>query len=142
MVLVDSSVWIESLRRRGRIEAKLALEALLDAYEAQYCAPVRLEVLGGARAADRRRLGLYFSVIPFRRCDPADWERSIALAWRLRDAGLSVPWMNVVIAAIALYDNSRLYALDAHFERIAEITGLRIYRPGYAGMYQPEEPND
>ena len=34
MVLVDSSVWIESLRRTGRLEVKVALEGLLEAYGA------------------------------------------------------------------------------------------------------------
>ena len=85
MVLVDSSVWIESLRRTGRLEVKVALEALLEAYEAQFCPPIRLEVLGGARKEDRRRLGHYFSVIPYRNCNQDDWERAIALAWKLRD---------------------------------------------------------
>ena len=50
MILVDSSVWIESLRREGRLDVKLALEGLLEEYEAAWCGPVKLEVLGGARA--------------------------------------------------------------------------------------------
>ncbi len=139
MVLVDSSVWIEALRRRGRIEVKVALEGLLEVYEAQWCSPVRLEVLGGARAEERTRLGLYFAVIPYRRCQEADWDRSVALAWKLRAAGLTVPWLDVVIASLALHDGIRLYALDAHFERIAEITGLCLYRPGYGGMFAPDD---
>ena len=56
MVLVDSSVWIEGLRRKGRLDIKVALEALLEAYEAQICAPVRLEVMGGAKKEERRKL--------------------------------------------------------------------------------------
>jgi predicted nucleic acid-binding protein len=48
MVIVDSSAWIESLRRNGDMRVELAVEGLLEAYEAQWCAPVRLEVLGGA----------------------------------------------------------------------------------------------
>jgi predicted nucleic acid-binding protein len=138
MVLVDSSVWIEAFRRKGRLEVKLALESLLDAYEAQWCTPVRLEVLGGARAEERARLGRHFSVIPYRICAEADWDRSIALAWKLRDNGLTVPWLDVVIAALALHDDVRLYTLDAHFTRIAELTGLRLYAPGYAGMFDPD----
>jgi hypothetical protein len=31
MVLVDSSAWIEGLRRKGSLEVKLALEGLLEA---------------------------------------------------------------------------------------------------------------
>jgi predicted nucleic acid-binding protein len=138
MVLVDSSVWIESLRRRGRIEIKLAVEALLDTYEAQWCSPVRLEVLGGARPEERERLGLYFSVIPYRRCDESDWNRAVALAWELRDKGVTVPWLDVVVAALVLHDNNRLFAIDTHFRRISELTGLRLYEPGYGGVFVPD----
>ena len=77
MVLVDSSVWIESLRRTGRLEVKVALEALLEAYEAQFCPPIRLEVLGGARKEDRRRLE--YTVVGRRHCldCPSRWNKTI-----------------------------------------------------------------
>jgi len=136
MVLVDSSAWIEALRRNGRIQVKLAVEGLLDVYEAQWCAPVRLEVLGGARRAERRLLGKCFSVIPYRRCSDEDWERAISLAWRLRDAGLTVPWLDVLIASIALHDGNRLYAVGSHFEKISQLTGLVLYEPGYGGSFR------
>lgn len=139
MVLIDSSVWIEALRRKGSVEVKLALEALLEVYEAQWCTPVRLEVLGGARPEERRRLGWHFATVPYRTCTEADWDRAISLAWKLRDHGLSVPWFDVVVAALALHDNVRLYALDAHFRDIGRIAGLRLYQPGYAGLFTPEE---
>jgi len=138
VVLVDSSVWIEAFRRKGRLDVKLALESLLDAYEAQWCSPVRLEVLGGARAEERGRLGRHFSVIPYRSCAEEDGDRAVALAWKLRDNGLTVPWLDVVIAALALHDGARLFALDAHFARISELTGLRLYTPGYSGMFVPD----
>jgi len=136
MVLVDSSAWVEALRRNGRIEVKLAVEGLLEVYEAQWCSPVRLEVLGGARRAERRLLGEYFSVIPFRRCTDDDWERAISLAWKLRDGGLTVPWLDVLIASVALHDGTRVYAVDAHFQKISEQTGLVLYEPGYGGSFQ------
>jgi predicted nucleic acid-binding protein len=138
MVLIDSSVWIEGLRRQGRLDVKVALEAILEAYEAQVCAPARLEVMGGARKEERRKMGFYFSVIPYRSVQPEDWERAIALAWRLRDYGITVPWLDVLIASIALHDQNRLYTIDAHFEKISEVTGLLLYRPGYGGSFQPD----
>jgi len=138
MVLVDSSVWIESLRRNGRLDIKVAVEGLLEAYEAQWCPPVRLEVLGGARPEERRRLGHHFSVIPYRLCGDQDWERGVSLAWKLRDKGLTVPWLDVLIASLALHDGNRLFAVDEHFKKISDITGLALYQPGYGGMFSPE----
>lgn len=72
-------------------------------------------------------------------CAEPDYDRSVALAWKLRDRGLTVPWLDVIIAALALHDDVRLYTLDTHFSSIAEITGLRLYQPGCAGMFVPEE---
>jgi predicted nucleic acid-binding protein len=138
MVLVDSSAWIEALRRNGDLRVKLAIEGLLDAYEAQWCTPIRLEVLGGARKEERTRLGHWFSVIPYRSVREEDWERAIALAWRLRDGCLNVPWRDVLIAAVALHDQVRVYAVDAHFLEISKLTGLMLYEPGYGGGYAGE----
>lgn len=138
MVLVDSSAWIEGLRRRGSLEVKCALEGLLDAYEAQWCTPVRMEVLGGARREERRRLGHYFSVIPYRRCEEADWERGITLAWQLRDRGVSLPWLDVLIGAIALRDGVRVYSIDRHFQDLSKWTGLPLYEPDGGGRFRPE----
>lgn len=139
MVLVDSSVWIESLRRDGDLGVKLAVEGLLEAYEAQWCSPVRLEVLGGARLDERARLGKQFSVIPYRSCHEDDWDRAVALAWRLRGRGLTVPWFDVLIAAIGIHDGVRVYAIDAHFQEIAKHSGLLLYRPGYGGSFSDED---
>jgi predicted nucleic acid-binding protein len=135
MVLVDSSAWIESLRRNGDIRVKLAVEGLLEAYEAQWCSPVRLEVLGGARPGERAHLGKRFSVIPYRPSCEDDWDRAIALAWRLRSRGLTVPWLVVLTAAIAIHDGVRLYTIDAHFHEIAKHSGLLLYCPGYGGSF-------
>lgn len=138
MVLVDSSAWIEGFRKNGKLEVKLALEGLLEAYEAQWCSPVRLEVLGGARKEERTRLGNHFSVIPYRPCKQEDWDRAVVLAWKLRGNGLNVPWLDVLIASIAIHDNIRLYALDAHFTEISRQTSLGLYRPGYGGMFSDD----
>ena len=142
MVLVDSSAWIESLRRHGDLKVKLAIEGLLDVYEALWCTPVRLEVLGGARQEERQKLGQYFSVIPYRSCGEDDWERAVSLAWSLRDKGLTVPWLDVLIAAIAIHDQIRLYAVDTHFADIAKHSPLMLYRPGYGGSYAPSSLSD
>lgn len=117
------------------MRVKLAVEGLLEAYQALWCSPIRLEVLGGARLEERANLGKRFSVIPYRICREDDWDRSIALAWKLRTHGLTVPWLDVLIAAIAIHDGLRLYTIDAHFQEIAKHTGLILYRPGYGGSY-------
>ncbi len=139
MVLVDSSAWIEGLRPKGRIDFKHGVDGLLREQKALWCSPVRLEVLGGARKEEKRKLAGYFQVLPYRRCTEEDWDRSVALAWKLRGEGLNLPWMDILIAAIAVHDRLRIYAVDKHFAEIAKFVPLQIYTPGYGGSYQEEE---
>jgi predicted nucleic acid-binding protein len=138
MVLVDSSVWIEALRRDGSVSVKLALEGLLEEYEAAWCGPVKLEVLGGARAQDRKKLEEQFSCIPYFPMADAAWDSAKNLAWRLRDKRCTTPWNDVLIAALSVKAGCRIYAVDKHFEMMYHSgAGIRLYKPGYAGKYDP-----
>jgi hypothetical protein len=138
MVLVDSSVWIEALRRDGRLEVKLALENLLEEYEAAWCVPVKLEVLGGARAQDREKLEAHFSCIPYFQMQDAAWNSVKKLAWRLRDRDCVAPWNDILIAALSLEADCRIYSVDEHFEMMHGAgAGIRLYRPGHGGAYNP-----
>lgn len=138
MVLVDTSVWIEASRRNGDLAYKVGLENLLEEYEAAWCSPVKLEFMGGARAQDRKKLAFWFECIPYRQTEEQHWELAKAKAWQLRDAGLTLPWNDILIASIALASDMRVYAKDKHFETMAKMLGLRLYTPGYGGRYEPE----
>ena len=103
-----------------------------------FALPVRLEVLGGARKEERKRLSEYFSIIPYRATTEQDWENAIALAWKARNQGLTMPWMDILIASICSKDNCRLYTMDKHFYKLSEFHHLRLYKPGYGGNYNPD----
>ncbi len=138
MVLVDSSVWIEAARRQGDLATKVALRALLDEYEAAWCSPVKLEVLGGARREERRALEMFFGVIPYIECREPEWDAAKALAWRARDAGHTLPWNDLLISATAASRGWRLFGRDSHFATLAGLGGAPIYAPGYGGSYRPD----
>jgi hypothetical protein len=135
MVLVDSSIWIEAARRNGDLLCKVALEGLLEAAEAAFCGPIRLEVLGGARAQDRQRMSAYFDCIPYQAINDSAWDRAKECAWRLCDAGHAIPWNDIVIGSLSLAWECRVYARDAHFEVMQQVLKIRLYTPGYGGMY-------
>ena len=138
MVLVDSSVWIEAMRRDGRLDVKLALENLLEEYEAAWCGPVKLEVLGGARAQERKLLEEQFSCIPYFPMTDVAWDTAKALAWRLRDRGCTAPWNDILIASLSVKAECRVYAVDKHFQLMYESgAGIVLYEPGYGGKYNP-----
>ena len=137
MVLVDSSIWIESARRSGDMLCKVALEELLSHAEAALCSPVRLEVLGGARVEERRRMSAFFSIVPYVPLTEKHWSKASELGWVLRDAGHTLPWSDILIAAVALSVGCRVYAKDEHFDIMAECLALPLYRPGYGGSFDP-----
>lgn len=138
MVLVDSSVWIEAIRRTGRLDVKVALEGLLEEYEAVWCGPVKLEVMGGARVEDRKRLEVWFACIPYRAMTEAIWDLAKERYWRLRDQGKTLPWSDVLIGTLAFSWGCRVYSVDGHFEIMRELLGLRAYQPGYGGKFAPD----
>jgi predicted nucleic acid-binding protein len=138
MVLVDSSVWIEALRRDGRLDVKVALENLLEEYEAAWCGPVKLEVLGGARVQDREKLETHFGCIPYFQMKDAVWDTAKRLAWRLRDRGCNAPWNDILIATLSVLAGCRVYSVDKHFEMMYQAgAGILLYQPGYGGAYNP-----
>ena len=99
---------------------------------------VKLEVLGGARPQDRKALEEHFSCIPYFPMTDAAWDSAKALAWRLRDKGCNVPWNDILIAALSVKAECRIYSVDKHFNLMYESgTGIVLYEPGYGGKYNP-----
>ncbi|MGH7991540.1 MAG: PIN domain-containing protein, partial [Limisphaerales bacterium] len=97
-----------------------------------------LEVLGGARAQDREKLETHFSRIPYFQMKDSAWDNAKKLAWRLRDRGCNTPWNDILIAAISVEADCRIYAVDKHFELMRDSgAGIRLYQPGYSGQYNP-----
>jgi predicted nucleic acid-binding protein len=126
------------LRRDGRLEVKVALESLLEEYEATWCGPVKLEVMGGARPLERQALEEQFRCIPYFPMNDSAWESAKNLAWRLRDKGCAPPWNDILIAALAIKAGCRIYAIDKHFDQMQDAgVGVRLYHPGYGGAYDP-----
>jgi hypothetical protein len=138
MVLVDSSVWIEAARRDGSLEYKVGLEGLLEVAEATFCGPIKLEVLGGARTQDRRRMSAYFDCIAYRTIDDSAWEFSKDCAWRLHDKGHSLPWNDVLIGSLSVRWTCRVYAKDQHFDIMRDVIGVRLYKASYGGSFDPD----
>ncbi len=138
MVLVDSSVWIEAVRRDGDLEYKLGLKGLLDAAEAMFCGPIKLEVVGGARLQDRRRISSSFDCIPYRAMEDSAWAFATESAWRLHEKGHNLPWNDILIGSLSLNWGCRVYAKDKHFESLRDVLGVRLYTAGYGGCFRPD----
>jgi predicted nucleic acid-binding protein len=121
--LVDSSAWIEYLRRTGsRADAEVTSLAERDFPVAGVTEPVIMELLAGARhSADFGKLTRLTSAMPLLKVDPeCDFPEAGALYKILRNAGVTIRSMNdCLIAAIAWRRDATIVHADADFDEIA-----------------------
>ena len=119
MTLVDTSAWVEALRKDGDAGLRAAVAHLLMAGDAVLCDLVRLELWNGARGererAELRRIETVLETIP---TGPEDWEAARDLARTCRAAGITVPANDLLIAAIARRHGLSLLHADAHFDLV------------------------
>ena len=138
MVIIDTSAWIEFFRRDGKLEVKLAVKGLLDAFEGALCGPVEMEFLGGARPSEMKAIQSWFNIIPYLSNDQKIWRKVATNFSTMRAKGFTLPWNDLLIGTIALEKDAAVYAHDKHFDLLAEHLNLRLYRPGYNGSFNPD----
>lgn len=122
VVLIDTSAWIHFLRPDGVREVRARVEVALQAGTARSCAFVRLELWNGAGGTrEKRVLRDLERDVPDLPIDTVVWEAASDLARRCRNAGVSVPATDLLIAACARHHGAGIEHDDADFERIAQV---------------------
>lgn len=127
LVVVDTSAWIFTLRRPAHAAVCGRVDRLLREDRVAMVPPVRTELLGGTRSAaewDRlasRLAGLH--LIPF---EDVDWETAASWKSKLRRSGLTVPTLDLLIAAPTVRAGAILLHADNDFDRAAQHIGLRV----------------
>lgn len=123
LVLVDTSAWVETLRKEGDASTRAEVTRLTGQGLVRLCDPVRLELWNGAgSAADRKLLERLQEDVESVETTPEVWRLAEKLAWSSRRAGLTVPATDLLIAACARAHGLGLLHRDAHFDRLAEVT--------------------
>ena len=138
MVIIDTSAWIDFFRRDGKIEVKLAVKGLLDAFEGALCGPVEMEFLGGARPSEMEAIRSWFNIIPYLTNDQKIWRKVAFNFSAMRSKAFTLRWNDLLIATLALEKDVAVYANDEHFETMAEHLQVRLYRPGYNGAFNQD----
>ncbi len=129
LVLIDSSAWIEAIRRDGDAHYLEALDQLLAGGQAATCEVVVTEVLRGA-TSERELLELAADLSGVNAL-PMDGAGEAAgrLGWTLRGRGLTVPTTDLLIAATAHLHGAALLHRDRHLAVAAEALGLQVIEP-------------
>jgi len=122
LTLIDTSSWIEALRRNGRAEVRERVAHLMSEGRAAWCDLVALELWNGARGGYEReqlkKLGQELVLLPT--TDQA-WSKARVLAERCRSAGNTVPATDLIIAACALVHGADVEHCDAHLTAIIDL---------------------
>jgi predicted nucleic acid-binding protein len=122
MKLIDTSSWIDALRRDGDPAVRARVQALMQSGEAAWCDFVRLELWNGLRgAAERKQMEALEADVTLLPTTEAVWTRARELARRARAAGLTVPGADLLIAACAWEHGVAMEHDDAHLTALAAL---------------------
>jgi len=125
-VLIDTSAWILALRPDGSAAAREAVERLLATSRGVTTGIIMLELLCGTRSErEYHELKEELAVLPQLELTPTLWARAFHLGYDLRRAGLTLPTVDLLIAALALEYGCLLLHADRHFELLAQHHPLR-----------------
>lgn len=129
MVLPDTSVWVDYLRR-GAGGPAASLDGLLSRGEASVCGPVVAELLAGVAEDRAGELWQLLRGLAWCDLDRDHWRRVGDVSARLRRSGGTIPLTDVQIAVAAAAADAALWTRDADFARIAaEMPDLELYSP-------------
>ena len=127
MIAVDTSVWIDFFR--GRPPATEKLLVLLDRDEVALPAPVRVEILSGARKSERQSLKRVLSALPILYPTDASWRRIEDWVTAGSAASQRFGVGDLLLAAIAVEHDCALWSLARDFERMAWLGMVVLARP-------------
>jgi len=127
LCLADSSAWVSVFRRNQRVDIRQRLDELLAEGALGTTGMVQLELLAGTRTvAEFDQLTDVLAALHQLQPQAGTWIRAARLGHSLRRAGLTTPLTDVLIAAVALEYEAVILHVDAHFDRIAEHSDLRV----------------
>ena len=122
VILIDTSSWIHLLRPDGDPAVRARVETALRTGDACWCPIVQLELWNGARGdPEKRTLRRFAAVLPILTMDEQVWSAAYDLARRARARGVTVPAVDVAIAACARRHGAGLESADKDFEMLGDL---------------------
>ncbi|MBM3837586.1 MAG: PIN domain nuclease [Verrucomicrobia bacterium] len=126
MRLIDSSAWVEFLRRRGDPNVKSLVARLLQADHAAYTCPIRFELLSGVKPDEEDDLEQAFALSRHVVFEPSDWRDAALLERQLRARGLTIPRNDLFVATVAIRTGLPVVCRDTHFDAARKCAGDKL----------------
>lgn len=128
LVVVDTSVWVAYFRRTDPAVER-DLDELIDADLVAMVPPVRLELILGCRKAQRASLVKRIDMLHALPVTEQTWNRAEEVSMGLRDKGITLGVVDVLIAAAACEHQARLWTLDQDFDPLFKKGFVHAFRP-------------
>ncbi|MBM4351664.1 MAG: PIN domain nuclease [Deltaproteobacteria bacterium] len=120
MILIDTSAWIASFKKTGNEELKEFMRQTVVSGLAVTSPIIILELLQGCRSVgERDALRAKLESLDILPLNQDVWEQAYELGFSLRRRGLTIPTVDLIIAALAVVNKSLLLHHDEHYEMIA-----------------------
>ena len=126
MIVVDTSIWIDTHRRPTSAIAG-TLNGLLDADEVALALPVRLELAAGVSRRDRPALLRALSGLPLVRPSDETWQLIERWVPAAADKGYRFGLSDWIIAALTSEIGGLLWSLDEDFATLERLRFVQRY---------------
>jgi len=126
VIVVDTSVWIDVMRRPQSPRGD-AFRSLLEADLVAVALPVRFELMSGVKKKQRAEFRRTLSALPVLR--PSDETFRLMEGWiePAADAGFRFGVTDLTIAALAHEIEALVWSLDDDFEAMEKLGLVRLY---------------
>ena len=123
-IIVDTCVWIEFFRE-PESELTLHLKGLLRERKVIMVGMVMAEILQGVKAPKEANLVKQsLEKLPYLEVTRDTWESAGEISASLRGTGVTIPLSDLIIAAVALSGDHKIFTIDPHFYKV---DGLRLH---------------
>lgn len=120
-LLVDTSAWIVSFRKSGHEQLKQTLVAALSTFSVATTNIVILELLQGClNRNEYEAMHARLNALETLPISDSVWSLAYNTGYELRRRGITVPSVDIIIAATAKIHNCSLLHHDKHFRTLAK----------------------
>ena len=124
--LIDTSLWIDFTRTRSPRTLKRFIAPFILDPDAHLAEPIAFEVLRHATPAEAKQLTQQFQTLPMLATPILLWSQATELGQACRQKNITVPSLDLLIAAIALHHGAEVVTFDDDFQKIAGVSKLRV----------------
>ena len=135
-ILVDTSVWSLSLRRRAtdlnptELTIVRELSELIGEGRVRLIGLIRQEVLSGIRNAEQfERLRSYLRAFSDERIESLDHENAAEMSNKCKARGITVSVVDVLMCSIAAARDWPIFTTDVDFEYHAKVLAITLHAP-------------